>query len=126
MHRKARELVVVDEGIPSTAVLPGATWKPSPRASTRWWTRRRPPLRLARSRTSAAVAGRRGAGRGSARRPRVFLDAKRFLPHVPQEQFPAQALAAAIYLAGGVRAMERGIVSGQHGNDPYTGWSSSA
>jgi tyrosine phenol-lyase len=51
----------------------------------------------------------------------VFLDAKRFLPHVPQEQFPAQALAAAIYVAGGVRTMERGIVSGQHGHDPYDG-----
>jgi tyrosine phenol-lyase len=51
----------------------------------------------------------------------VFLDAKRFLPHLPQEQFPAQALAAAIYLAGGVRTMERGIVSGQHGHEPYDG-----
>jgi len=51
----------------------------------------------------------------------VFLDAKRFLPHVPQDEFPAQALAAAIYLAGGVRTMERGIVSGQHGHDPYDG-----
>ncbi len=51
----------------------------------------------------------------------VFLDAKRFLPHVPQEQFPAQTLAAAIYLAGGVRTMERGIVSGQHGHEPYDG-----
>lgn len=51
----------------------------------------------------------------------VFLDAKRFLPHVPQQDFPAQSLAAAIYLAGGVRTMERGIVSGQHGHDPYDG-----
>ena len=51
----------------------------------------------------------------------VFLDAKRFLPHVPQQEFPAQSLAAAIYLAGGVRTMERGIVSGQHGDDPYDG-----
>ena len=51
----------------------------------------------------------------------VFLDAKRFLPHLPQEEFPAQALAAAIYLAGGVRSMERGIVSGQHGDEPYDG-----
>lgn len=51
----------------------------------------------------------------------VFLDAKRFLPHVPQASFPAQALAAALYAAGGVRSMERGIVSGQHGDMPYDG-----
>ena len=51
----------------------------------------------------------------------VFLDAKRFLPHLSQEEFPAQALAAAIYAAGGVRSMERGIVSGQHGDEPYDG-----
>ena len=51
----------------------------------------------------------------------VFLDAKRFLAHLPQEEFPAQALAAALYLAGGVRTMERGIVSGQHGDEPYDG-----
>lgn len=51
----------------------------------------------------------------------VFIDAKRFLPHVPQAEFPAQTLAGEIYLAGGVRTMERGIVSGQHGDEPYTG-----
>jgi len=39
------------------------------------------------------------------------LDAKAFLPHLPQEVYPAQALAAAIYEDSGVRAMERGIVS---------------
>ena len=41
----------------------------------------------------------------------IFVDAKRFLPHVPQTAFPAQALAAEIYLDSGVRSMERGIVS---------------
>ncbi|MCA0176701.1 MAG: tyrosine phenol-lyase [Proteobacteria bacterium] len=41
----------------------------------------------------------------------VFLDAKRILPHVPQAQYPAQALAAALYVDSGVRAMERGVVS---------------
>ena len=51
----------------------------------------------------------------------VFLDAKRFLPHLTYDQFPAQALAAAIYLEGGVRTMERGVVSGRHGDDPYDG-----
>jgi tyrosine phenol-lyase len=49
----------------------------------------------------------------------VFLDARRFLPHVGQEEFPAQALAAALYVDSGVRAMERGIVSA--GRDPETG-----
>jgi len=41
----------------------------------------------------------------------VFLDALGFLPHMPREHYPAQALAAAIYLDSGVRAMERGAVS---------------
>ncbi|MBD3170178.1 MAG: tyrosine phenol-lyase [candidate division Zixibacteria bacterium] len=49
----------------------------------------------------------------------VFLDAKRFLPHLDQDQFPAQALAAAIYIESGVRSMERGNVSA--GRDPETG-----
>lgn len=41
----------------------------------------------------------------------IFLDAKRILPHLPQSQLPAQALAAALYVESGVRAMERGVVS---------------
>ena len=49
----------------------------------------------------------------------VFLDAKRFLPHLDQLEFPAQTLAAELYLEGGVRAMERGIVSA--GRDAATG-----
>ncbi len=49
----------------------------------------------------------------------VFLDARRFLSHIPQERFPAQRLAAEIYLASGTRTMERGIVSA--GRDPETG-----
>ena len=49
----------------------------------------------------------------------VFLDASRILPHIPQEQFPAQALAAELYRISGVRSMERGIVSA--GRDAVTG-----
>lgn len=41
----------------------------------------------------------------------VFLDARRFLPHLTQDQLPAQALAAELYIKSGVRTMERGIVS---------------
>jgi tyrosine phenol-lyase len=49
----------------------------------------------------------------------VFLDARRFYPHLSQEVFPAQTLAAELYLDSGVRGMERGIVSA--GRDPATG-----
>lgn len=48
----------------------------------------------------------------------VFLDARRFCPHLDQMQFPAQALAAELYIESGVRSMERGIVSA--GRDPKT------
>ena len=41
----------------------------------------------------------------------IFVDAKRFLPHIPQENYPAQTLAGEIYLDSGVRTMERGVVS---------------
>ena len=49
----------------------------------------------------------------------VFLDAKAILPHLSQDQLPAQSLAGAIYLDSGVRAMERGVVSS--GRNPETG-----
>jgi len=49
----------------------------------------------------------------------VFIDAAAFLPHVDRDDYPAQALAAVIYLDSGVRAMERGNVSA--GRDPETG-----
>jgi tyrosine phenol-lyase len=49
----------------------------------------------------------------------IFLDARRFYPHIPQVQFPAQTLAAELYLDSGIRAMERGIASA--GRDPQTG-----
>lgn len=41
----------------------------------------------------------------------IFVDAKKFLPHIPQDHFPAQTLAAEMYLDSGVRTMERGVVS---------------
>jgi tyrosine phenol-lyase len=41
----------------------------------------------------------------------IFVDAKQFLAHIPQDEFPAQTLASEIYLDSGVRTMERGIVS---------------
>jgi tyrosine phenol-lyase len=41
----------------------------------------------------------------------VFLDARAFYPQLSQDQFPAQTLAAELYLDSGIRSMERGIVS---------------
>jgi tryptophanase len=39
------------------------------------------------------------------------LNAMKFLPHIPQSEYPAGALASALYIAGGIRGMERGTIS---------------
>jgi tyrosine phenol-lyase len=49
----------------------------------------------------------------------IFIDAREFLPHVDQEDYPAQSLAAELYLEAGIRTMERGNVSA--GRNPETG-----
>jgi tryptophanase len=40
----------------------------------------------------------------------IYLDAGRFLPHIPHAEYPGQALAAALYLEGGIRGVEIGSV----------------
>jgi len=49
----------------------------------------------------------------------IFLNAREFLPHLDQDDYPAQTLAAELYLEAGIRTMERGNVSA--GRDPETG-----
>jgi tryptophanase len=49
------------------------------------------------------------------------LNAMEFVDHIPQNQYPAGALAAALYIVSGVRGMERGTLSEQRdekGNEP--------
>jgi tyrosine phenol-lyase len=49
----------------------------------------------------------------------IFIDARRFLPHISQDEYPAQALAAELFIEAGIRTMERGNVSA--GRSPITG-----
>ena len=49
----------------------------------------------------------------------IFLNARSFYSHLPQDKFPAQTLAAELYLDSSIRSMEMGIVSA--GRDPKTG-----
>ena len=92
--------------------------------------RHRPRTRASSSTTSRRASARSGTSARSCRPTAcrscvpigghgVFLDAKAFLPHLDQDAYPAQTLAAELYLDSGVRAMERGIVSA--GRDPETG-----
>lgn len=41
----------------------------------------------------------------------VYIDARRFLPHIPQEQFPAQVISVELYIEGGIRTLELGSIA---------------
>ncbi|GMA38177.1 tyrosine phenol-lyase [Mobilicoccus caccae] len=109
---KARELVVVYEGMPSYGGLAGRDLEAM-------------AVGLREATDDAYLAHRVGQVRflGELLREAgvpivepigghaVFLDAAEFLPHIPQDQYPAQALAAELFVESGVRSMERGNVS---------------
>ena len=50
----------------------------------------------------------------------IYIDAASLLPHIPREELPGEALAAAFYLEGGVRAVEIGTVAFGY-KDPESG-----
>ena len=49
----------------------------------------------------------------------IFVDAKRFFPHIPQSEYPAQLLGVELYIEGGVRGVEIGTLLADR--DPETG-----
>lgn len=117
--RKARELLVVFEGMPTYGGLAGRDLEAMAVGVREMVedayiaSRVNQVAYLGRQLEQAGVPTVKPFG-GHA----IFLDAKAFLPHLPQDHFPAQSLAAALYEDSGVRAMERGIVSA--GRDPRT------
>lgn len=112
LYNRSRELVVVDEGIPSYGGLAGRDMEAmairiKESVDFNYIEHRVEQVAYLGDKLIAADVPIIEPVGGHA----VFLDARRFLPHIPQDQFPAQALAAALYVEGGVRSMERGIVS---------------
>ncbi|MEW6697539.1 MAG: tyrosine phenol-lyase [Bacillota bacterium] len=112
LYQKATQLVVLFEGMPSYGGLAGRDMEAMARGIREsvdyYYIRHRiEQVRyLGQRLEEAGVPIVKPIG-GHA----IFLDARRFLPHIPQDQFPAQMLAAQLYLHSGVRSMERGIVS---------------
>jgi len=112
LYQKACELVVLYEGMPSYGGLAGRDMEAMARGIMESVDynyihhRVTQCMYLADKLKDADVPVVRPTG-GHA----VFLDARAFLSHIPQDQFPAQTLAAELYIESGVRSMERGIVS---------------
>lgn len=109
---KARELVVVYEGMPSYGGMAGRDME----ALAQGLVEALDDDYLAHRVGQVAYLGERLQEAGvpivtPVGGHAVFLDARAFLPHLAQDELPAQALAAELYVESGVRSMERGIVS---------------
>jgi len=120
LFQKAKQMVVLFEGMPSYGGLAGRDMEAMARGMREsvdyyYIKHRIEQVRYLGNKLDAAGVPIVKPIGGHA----VFLDAKRFLPNISQDQFPAQALAAALYTISGVRSMERGIVSA--GRDGKTG-----
>ncbi|MBT9154955.1 MAG: Tyrosine phenol-lyase [Firmicutes bacterium] len=121
LYQKSTALVVVYEGMPSYGGLAGRDMEAMARGlyesvDYNYISHRLAQVRYLGEKLDAAGIPIVKPIGGHA----IFLDARRFYPHIPQDHFPAQTLAAELYLKSGVRSMERGIVSagrnkeGQH------------
>lgn len=112
MFSAARELVVVYEGMPSYGGLAGRDMEAMAiglreAMQFEYIEHRVKQVRYLGEKLKAAAVPIVEPVGGHA----VFLDARRFCPHLTQDEFPAQSLAASIYMETGVRSMERGIIS---------------
>lgn len=120
LYRKACELSVLYEGLHTYGGLAGRDMEAMARGIEEAVEDAHLDARIAQVRYLASELNERGIPivkptGGHA----VYLDAAAFLPHIPQDEFPAQALTVALYIESGIRAMERGVVSA--GRDPQTG-----
>lgn len=123
LYQRAASLVVVYEGMPTYGGMAGRDMEAMARGlyesvDYNYIAHRLEQVRYLGDRLAAAGVPIVKPIGGHA----VFLDARKFYPHIPQDHFPAQALAANLYLQSGVRSMERGIVSAgrdKNGNHYY-------
>jgi len=120
MFLKSKELVVVFEGMPSYGGMAGRDMEAMARGlresiQEEYIEHRIKQVRYLGDRLMEAGVPIVQPVGGHA----VFLDARRFCPHLTQDELPAQSLAAHLYVESGVRSMERGVVSA--GRDKVTG-----
>jgi tryptophanase len=108
---RCRNLLILTEGFPTYGGMAGYGLEAVARGL--WEALDEDYLRY-RIRSTAYLAELAEAGGASIVKPAgghaVYLDAARMLPHIPQSEYPAQALACALYLEGGVRGVEIGSV----------------
>ncbi len=120
VFRKAQNLVVVYEGLHTYGGLAGRDMEAMAQGIREAVTEEHMAARigqvryLGRKLMDAGIPIVRPIGSHA-----IFIDARRFLPHIDQDDYPAQTLAAALFIEAGVRTMERGNVSA--GRSPVTG-----
>ena len=120
LFRKAQNLVVVYEGLHTYGGLAGRDMEAMAQGIREAATEDHMAARigqvryLGRKLMDAGIPIVRPIGSHA-----IFIDARRFLPHIDQDDYPAQALAAELFIEAGVRTMERGNVSA--GRSPVTG-----
>jgi tyrosine phenol-lyase len=120
VFRKAQNLVVVYEGLHTYGGLAGRDMEAMAQGIREAVTEEHMAARigqvryLGRKLEAAGIPIVRPIGSHA-----IFIDARRFLPHIDQDEYPAQALAAELFIEAGIRTMERGNVSA--GRNPVTG-----